>query len=93
MCGVGWVSSTASQVVVIRNFDQGDRDMDTLLATELTDTSLQQWISKRTIRIVDEITGSNFAYYETLRLPMLLLFLDKSHDNTKVRSMSHVAHE
>jgi hypothetical protein len=37
------------------------------------------------VRIVDEITGLNFAYYESLRLPMLLLFVDKSHDNRKVQ--------
>lgn len=58
--------------------------MDTLLATELTDTSLQQWIFKRTVRVVDEITGTNFAYYESLRLPMLLLFVDKGQDNARV---------
>ena len=68
----------------LRIHTQGDRDMDTLLATELTDTSLQQWIFKRTVRVVDEITGTNFAYYESLRLPMLLLFVDKGQDNARV---------
>jgi hypothetical protein len=82
--GKKWFTKSPS-VVVVRNFDEGDRDMDAVLATELSDTSLQQWIEKRTVRIVDEITGLNFAYYESLKLPMLLLFIDKSHDNRKVQ--------
>jgi len=82
--GKKWFVKSPS-VVVLRNFDEADRDMDTLLLTELSDMSLQQWISKRTVRLVDELHGNNFAYYESLRLPMLLLFVDKSHDNRKVQ--------
>eukprot|EP00960_Hanusia_phi_P026622 746353-Hanusia_phi.AAC.4 len=74
----------APAIVVFRNFDLNDRDLDSVVITELADMSVQDWISKRTVRLVDEITGSNFAYYESLRIPMLLLFVNKTADNSVV---------
>ena len=38
--------------------------------------SLKEWISKGIVRLVDELTATNFALYESLRLPMLIMFLN-----------------
>ncbi|KAJ1496038.1 thioredoxin-like domain-containing protein [Baffinella frigidus] len=78
-----WVKRAPS-VVVTRNFDKGEKDRDAVLMTELPDESVERWISKRTVRLVDEVTGQNFAYYESLRLPMLLLFVNKTVDNSAI---------
>lgn len=54
--------------------------------------SSQDWIADKSVRLVDEITNGNFVYYESLRRPMLLLFLDKKANNRDVlRSMKAVA--
>jgi len=78
-----WFKKTPS-VVVFRNFEKDDADRDEVLITELADQSLQDWIATRAVRLVDEITGQNFVYYESLRLPMLLLFVDKQVQNSAV---------
>jgi hypothetical protein len=78
-----WFKRTPS-IVVLRNYDRGDQDRDMLLMTEHNDHSLASWILTASVRLADEVNAHNFAYYESLRLPMLMLFVNKTLDNTEL---------
>lgn len=74
-----WFKKSPS-TVIFRNIDGDEQERDTLLMSELN-ARLQDWIMDKSVRLVDEITSGNFVYYESLRRPMLLLFLDKEANN------------
>ena len=53
---------------------------------------LKDWIQEKSVRLVDEITNGNFVYYESLKRPMVLLFLDRESKNAPIlRAMKAVA--
>jgi thiol-disulfide isomerase/thioredoxin len=45
-----------------------------------TKYGLKEWIDKNAIPLVGKLTNNNFKLYEKIPLPMLMLFLDLSHE-------------
>jgi len=83
-----WIKKSPS-IVIFRNTEEGgvgdddDQERDALLMSELN-TNLRDWIMQKSVRLVDEITNHNFVYYESLKRPMVLLFLDRKAANRGV---------
>lgn len=42
------------------------------------DMGIKEWLMKKSVPLVGELTGNNFPTYEKLMIPMLMLFLDLS---------------
>ncbi len=71
-----WFKFAPSIVADMASYNY-QRAKDSLyLPTFFNQGSLEQWFNQRTIKLVDEIKPSNFAMYESLALPMVMLFLN-----------------
>jgi thiol-disulfide isomerase/thioredoxin len=46
------------------------------------DGSLANWIGPNALRLVDEVTSENSLFYEDAKLPMMLMFMNATNDNS-----------
>jgi hypothetical protein len=46
------------------------------------DGSFAAWIGPNALRVVDEVTSENSLFYEDAKLPMMLMFMNATNDNT-----------
>ncbi|CAM9811061.1 unnamed protein product [Discosporangium mesarthrocarpum] len=73
---LGWIYRTPS-IYLSR------QDLPSMPALHLDEVlegnaSLKDWIMKESLPLVGQLTNNNFAHYERMHLPMLIMFLDLS---------------
>jgi hypothetical protein len=80
---LGWIDRTPSILLQRDNITRFSINIDEFIGE---DYGLKEWIERKSVSLVSQLTHSNFHLYEKLGLPMLILFLDLSHHDRIVIS-------